>query len=279
MANWKRPVFPTVTSAYSDWLVAQNHDKAFAEETAFRFSAALGCARALGYQLAGVEESNAFDGPSLAIMEMGSLLHEDIQAAYHLAHPNALFETTGSIEDLTSGHVDIDDAEADEIVEVKTVGAYKFDLAVGLQRKGRKLGSPKGPSRAHICQGGFNAKARGRTKVRIVYITREAVSAPLGQKLGLSSTDRIAAEWLILPEVWEPIVEAELDRLRLIRQLVKDENTLPARQDFDDSGHQIIVDPDGERPFWRCNGYCQWQDRCIADGPGLIPVPVSIGAK
>jgi hypothetical protein len=272
--HWQYPsTDPVVSRAYTDALVAQDHSKAYAADTSFRFSSPRPCARAAGYGLAGVPATDAFDGPSLVVMGMGTRGHEDVQAAYAEKYPNAEFETKAQLGDLTSGHVDIDNADMDEITELKFVGAFKFDQAIGLQRKSYKRGDPKGPSLDHICQGGFNARSRGRSNVRIVYFSREAVSVPLSRKVGLTSTDRIAAEWVIPEDVWGPIVDAALSRLEDIRATVEQGN-LPDREDWDDkAGKWFEPDPDAPRPHWRCNGYCEFAHQCRMDGPGVIPIP------
>lgn len=269
---------PTVSRIYCDWLEAQDHSKAHAMDTPFRFSGAMGCARALSYDALGSETTDPMDGPSLAITAMGSLLHEDIQAAYALMHPNAKFETKATLG-ITSGHVDIDDEEADEVVEIKTVGATKFDMAVGLQRRqtfdkatGEKVKARethgKGPGIDHICQAGFNARARGRKTVRIVYISREAVSVPKAEYLNWTGLQRFAAEWTFTEDEWGPIVDAELARLDYIKASVE-EGMLPDRQDFDD-GKSITPDPD---KHWRCD-YCSHAHQCRMDGPGVVPVEI-----
>lgn len=270
-----RTVEPRIGRAYAEWLSAQDHRKDHAADTPFRFSGVMGCSRALGYQAAKLPETNPMDGSSLAITDMGSLLHEDVQMAWSQVSPSSVFETGAELGDLISGHVDIDDPASDEVVEIKTVGAYKFDLAIGLFRspgrgKPAELRSDggKGPSKAHICQGGMNAQARDRRTVRIVYISREAVSVKKAQEAGLGPIERFWAEWTFGPEVWKPLVAAETARLAKIRALVE-AGQVPDRQDFDDAGKMIRPNPDNH---WRCL-YCSFKDRCVSDGPGRIALP------
>lgn len=276
-----RPVTPRVGQVFAEWMVDQDHSKAHAAVTPFRFSGVMGCARALGYSAAGLAETDPMDGSSLAITGMGSLLHEDIQEAVKLRWPTAQFETKGAIGDLISGHVDIDDPDYDESIEIKTVGAYKFDQSIGLRRSpGRgkpayiKEEGGDGPSMGHICQAGFNARAHGRSIVRIVYLSREAVSVKKARQAGLSSIDRFWAEWTFSEDQWGPLVDAEIVRLEGIRASVK-AGVIPERQDFDDNGNQFEPDPE---THWRCDGYCQFAYQCEMDGPGVIAVPVQIKA-
>ena len=265
---------PKIGEAYSEWMSAQDHHKDHAALTTFRFSGVMGCSRQLGYLAAGYEQSDPMDGSSLAITAMGSLLHEDIQEAIAKRWPDATFEGRGQVGDLISGRYDVDLPEDDELVELKTVGAYKFDLAIGLFRSPGK-GQParlrsdggKGPSLAHICQGGFNAAAHGRSTVRIVYVSREAVSVQKADEAGLDHIARFWAEWTFEPKVWEPLVLAETERLAKIRALV-DDGQLPDRSDIDDNGKPMKIDI---TKHWRCK-YCSFAQKCKADGPGRIAI-------
>lgn len=270
-----RSADPTIGQAFAEWMVAQDHHKDHAAATPFRFSSVMGCARQLGYVAAGVESTDPMDGASLAITGMGSLLHEDIQKAVAERWPNATFEGKGSVGDLISGHYDIE--YGDEIVEIKTVGAYKFDLSIGLRRSAG-YGKPAyikpeggaGPDESHICQAGFNALAHGKSTVRIVYLSREAVSVQKAAEAGLSSVDRFWAEWVFTEDVWRPLVDAERARLEAIR-LAVDAGFIPDRQDFD-HGKEITPDPDNG--WWRCL-YCSHAHQCKLDGPGPIPIELS----
>ena len=271
-----RTAEPKIGQAFSEWMVAQDHHKDHAGLTTFRFSGVMGCTRQLGYYAAGAEESDPMDGSSLAVTAMGSLLHEDIQAAIAIRWPDATFEGRGQVGDLISGHYDVDLPDDDELIEIKTVGAYKFDLSIGLFRSPGK-GQParlrtdggKGPSLAHICQGGFNAAAHGRSRtVRIVYVSREAVSVQKADEAGLGPIERFWAEWTFGREVWEPLVKNETERLAKIRALVAD-GQLPDRSDLDDNAKPVKIDID---THWRCK-YCSFAQRCKMDGPGRIAIP------
>ena len=163
------------------------------------------------------------------------------------------------------------------MIEIKTVGGYKFDRSIGLFRSPGR-GQParmrpeggEGPSKPHICQAGANARAIGRATVRIVYLSREAVSVKKSEQAGLKGVDRFWAEWTFPESVWGPLVEAETIRLEKIRTLVGN-GMLPDRQDFDDDGKMIKVDPE---THWRCD-YCSFAHRCKMDGSGRIPVLLS----
>ena len=267
---------PIIGQAFSEWMLAQDHEKDHAADTPFRFSSVMDCSRKLGYYLAGREPSDPMDGSSLAVTAMGSLLHEDIQKAIKERWPDATFEGKGSVGDLISGHYDA--LTDSEVIEIKTVGAYKFDLSIGLFRSPGR-GQParmrpeggQGPSKSHICQAGFNAVAHGRSNVRIVYLSREAVSVNKAQEAGLGPIDRFWAEWTFSEEEWGPLVQAETKRLTKIRALVE-AGQIPGRSMYDDKTGKFS-EPDPEKhPL--C-GYCSFEHLCKMDGPGRVAVELS----
>lgn len=276
---------PKIGQAFAEWMVAQNeaeHQAHVAERPAdmppFSFSSVMDCSRKLGYKAAGLEQTDEMDGASLAVTKMGRLLHVDVQSAVEGRWPHARFEVLGVVGDLVWGYVDIDNPDEDEVGEIKSVGAYKFDLANGYFRSPGR-GQParvrpeggQGPSKSHICQGGFNAVAHGRSKVRIIYLSREAVSVNKAEEMGIGSLDRFWAEWVFTEEEWAPLVTAEVERLTKIRALV-DAGMLPGRSMYDDkTGKYSEPDPD-KHPL--CN-YCSQQHRCKLDGPGRVPVALS----
>jgi hypothetical protein len=275
---------PRIGQVFAEWMVEQNDAEGEAHRAkrpegmpTFSFSAVMGCSRAAGYKAAGLPATDPMDGASLAITNMGRVLHTDMQDAVAKRWPNATFEGHSVVDDLIWGYYDIDDPDADESIELKTVGAYKFDLSIGLFRSpGRgkpafmKPAGGQGPSKSHICQGGLNARGKGRSNVRIVYLSREAVSVKKAEEAGLDSIGRFWAEWVFGREVWEPLVDAELIRLAKIRDLVVG-GILPDRSDLDDDGKTVKINRD---TWWRCK-YCPQAQRCVVDGPGRIPVELS----
>ena len=273
-----RTTTPKIGQAFTEWMLEQDHHKDHAGDTPFRFSDVMNCSRQLGYKAAGLPMTDAMDGSSLAVTAMGSLLHEDIQKAVAARWPDMTFEGKGIVRDLISGHYDIDDPEGDESIEIKTVGAYKFDLSIGLFRSPGR-GQParmrpeggQGPSTSHICQGGFNARAHGRSTVRIVYLSREAVSVNKAEEAGLGSVERFWAEWTFPESSWGPLVDAETIRLEKIRALIAG-GILPDRQAFDDKTNKAFKPEPG---VWPLCGYCAQEHRCRVDGPGRVAIAIS----
>lgn len=276
---------PELGQVFAEWMVEQNEEEGETHKAErpegmprLTFSQSMKCSRQLGYKVAGLEPTDPMDGSSLAVTRMGRLLHEEIQEAVISTYLTAECETIGTVGDLIWGYVDIDNPELDEVVEIKTVGAFAFDMAIGLTRspgKGKpayiKEAGGQGPRIGDICQGGFNAVAHGRKNVRIIYLSREAVSIGKAEQAGLGSVERFWAEWLIPFDDWMPLVQAETERLAKIRADVES-GLLPQRMGYDErAGKFIQVDPEK----WPLCGYCPQQHRCKMDGPGLVPVALS----
>lgn len=282
--SWRQPVIePVFTDSHIRELIVRHHTqapKAKAFDTPFRYSDSGGCVRQLAYKALGIEPDDDTSASGLAVMDLGTMAHEALQEAIGRRYPDAEFEVPTQIDGLISGHCDavaVIDGER-TLFEFKTQGAYAFDKAIGLNRKGRKLGSPSGPNTSYIIQAGLNALALGCTQVVIGYFSKEAVSAPLAADTGMRPLDRIVAEWNVPRDVWEPLATAELDRLFSVTEGL-DAGLLPPRYYIDDDGSTAEADPGAKYAYWRCRGYCGYRARCEADGPGVVPVPVEIRAR
>lgn len=272
--NWKIPVEPTITQDYCDALLAEDHHKPHAFDTTFRYSSVAGCARAGSYDALRFEPTDPMDGPAIAVTGLGSEGHEKVQNAYLALHPDAEAEVASHIGDLISGSADI--VHGPEVVEIKFLGGFAWDMAGGYIRFGKYKGhsnkGPKGPKRPHIIQAGMNAKALGCETIRLVYISREAISIPLAEQLGLNPVERFATEWVIPRSVWEPLVDEELERLHRIRNGVERGGRMAPRIWSDDDGKEKLLDPDTD--VFPCL-YCRHLGRCRQDGPGFIPVEIT----
>lgn len=282
--TWRWPITePLFMDSHAKELVAKalsEPSKAQAFDTFTRYSAACACSRQLAYSALGVEPDETMDYAGQIVMDLGTTEHEKLQAAIERRFPGAQFEVPSRHGDLTSGHCDA--YLPPYLLEIKTVGAYAFDKAIGLNRKARKLENPEGPKLSHIVQAGLNAAALGCSVVVIGYLSKEAVSAPLAEQCGMRPIDRILAEWAIPEENWRPLVEAELQRITDAASLVEN-GYLPERIEPDDRGVVRTLNPEATSYrdagyWWRCNGYCGYRYRCTQDGPGVVPIPVGIGA-
>lgn len=277
MTDWRYPVaVPTFTDSYARELVeraASEPEKPQAFDTFTRYSSAGACARQMAYRYLGAPPDRLMDPAGEVVMDLGTMLHELLQDAIGRRFPDAEFEVPTRIGHLVSGHCDA--VLAPLLFEYKTVGAYAFDKAIGLNRKGYRMGTPEGPKIAHVIQAGLNARALDCTTLVIGYLSKEAVSAPLAEKVGMRPLDRILAEWEIAEHVWEPLVDKELARIESAYDIVQ-HGVLPERIEVMDDGSHVVIDPLAQRPHWRCNGYCPFRYRCEEDGPGTVSIPVEL---
>jgi hypothetical protein len=219
-------------------------------------------------------------------MGLGTMTHKALEEAIPVAFPGAQVEVRVVVEDFASGSADIlleitnDDRGELVLIEMKTVNGYKFKT-----RATTFDGPPQGPDQAHKVQGAIYAKALDADRLVVLYLSMENVSPKLANKSVAGEAGRFSAEWHYTRDEFLPLAEAELRRARRIVQFI-DEGRLPPRSSPEIPSGARIVDPDGgiwnlmvrdqnaaegERiartgSTWIC-GYCDFRDRCIADGP------------
>lgn len=285
MSDYRWPVAePDVVDSYVRELAdkaASEGEKAKAFDTPFRCSSVHSCGRKQVYSALGLEPDTKTDRASLVVMDLGTVVHELVQDAVGRRYPDAQFECQVTVSGLVSGHCDIWLPSRSEVVELKTVGRYAYEEAMGVThpRPGRQSAreTPFGPKLGHITQAAMYAWGLGAETVRIGYICKEAFSPGIQERMGLSVLDRVMAEWVIPKAVWAPLAKAELLRLADLKAYV-DGGFIPERIAVDDHGHQTQIDPEAEqrralyRESWMCRGFCGYRDRCIADGPAAAPV-------
>ena len=261
------------------------------------------CARQLSYKTAGVEPDQPQGGTSALVFALGNTIGDMVAEGIARDFPEALviaenpihFDGKGiepnepviietSAGDLPMvGFSDVDIThEIRDVVEVKSTGQYGFTMQTG---RGYRGGTPEGPKPGHYGQGAIYAKQVEADRLVMLYVNRD----PLSAKQCDNDIDRIAAEWHYTPDEFIPFADAELARLRGIFGLVKD-GTAAARRipgtpaeitDPSTGGWVKYGEPaeDEEDPpvlmfgnAYEC-GYCPHIDRCIADGPGRVPLP------
>lgn len=232
--------------------------KATAAGTRFRHSNAGKCARLLGYVAAGIPASDAMDLTGVWNTRLGTLIHEEWQAAL-TEHAQTLWpdhEVTVEVEPTLqvdgfdgSGHADAvitvygagapviepgqhgedpEPGEADDLVifyELKSVGGFAFKAAIGKARRGTP---PEGPKSEHVVQAALGGLARNADQAVVGYLAKECVSVKMAD--GLDPIDRFSAEWTFDRDTYEPIARAEVDRVTRILALLDDEGQLPARK-------------------------------------------------
>lgn len=279
--------YPVTVPAFVDALAAQIVDEAIAEgpkptafDTRLRFSGAGKCSRQIAYNALGAP-GDGIDPSGLHVAWVGTRYHEWFQAALQKRYPGCEIEVKGHLPELTdSGSADaiIRDVPTlgDVAFELKTKSSFQFDQAMGYMRKAWNPTDPKGPAYEVILQAGLNAAANDCTTLVIGYVTFENISIGAAEKLGLRHLDRFLAEWHIPQDVWVPMVDREMERLRFILDCVNF-GTLPEREVYGETDdHDLVtLDPEASKVPWFCQ-YCNFRTQCTADGPGLVPVPVEL---
>lgn len=246
------------------------------EGTPFRHSDAAKCARALSFKFAGVPRTEEPDASGLWNFAVGDYGHEVFQAAVRRYFgDNATVEVTcfDEMHPFASGHADAEIVTEDGervVYELKTVGGFAYKMAVG------ERGAAQGPKHDHIVQGALNALARNADRLVIGYLSKEAISAQTAGRKGFDELGRFMAEWSFPREEFEPIAEAELERIAEILALVEG-GELAARKipDPELPKGALIVDPSKGRweirdrdgmladtgSWWAC-AYCDFRTVC-----------------
>ena len=298
------------------WANDRDDDKPTAHGTPFRHSDAGKCARAISYTAAGIPKSDPMDITGVWNTRLGTLIHDEWQAALQARWPDAEVEVTCAMVGADgSGHIDAVIRELREIThspdgmlispdvsakreyriayELKTVGGFAFKGAVGAARKGTPA---EGPKAAHLLQAALNGRAVDADEVVVGYLAKECISATVAKRFGITDdVGRFAAEWTLTREQYEPLADGEAARVAGVLALV-DEGTLAARKSPEMPPGAEVTDPasgawtqhlttaEGERVLadtgstWECD-YCPYQSLCATTEAGRIPVSSVVAPK
>jgi hypothetical protein len=272
---------PFITNLLGDELLQKARiPKPTARNTPLRYSSAHSCARQQSYAAFGAEVTEPVDFSGAWVMGVGTIIHEQLQEAIGRKYPTAEFEASSQIDQI-SGSCDalidskslFDEHDDDYCVfELKTMGTYSFDQQVGWNRMRGTVGAAKGPALKAITQAGMNALGLERERgIRVNWvimgsITFEALSKQKSEKLQISDTDRVMAEFWLDRHEWEGWAWAEINRMEAIADRIEN-GLLADRQAIDDTGTLIELDPKGSA--WNC-AYCQYRTLCTQDGPGTV---------
>lgn len=281
-----------VQALAEQWESTSDSDKPTALGTRVRHSDAGKCSRAIAYTAAGIAKSDPMDLTGVWNTSLGTLIHEQWQAALLERYPDAEIEPKVGHDDLdASGHLDAVIRTDDKVIvyELKTIGGFGFKAAVGKMRKGTPA---EGPKTEHMLQAALSGLAVNADEVVIGYLAKECISVNAAGDL--DELGRFAAEWTLTREQYEPLAHAEKARLNGILSVL-DGGELAARKfpnglipqraeivdpstgrweehSTDDTGEPIITDTG---TFWSCN-YCSFQTLCTKTEPGRIPVDVAV---
>jgi hypothetical protein len=276
---------PIITSALAlEWHERSQVPKPTALGTKFRFSSAYGCGRQQGYAAFEATPTEPMDEAGAWVTGLGTLIHESVQEAIARKFPSAQFEVasgddviSGSCDALISVHdVGSHYGGTHVLWELKTMGTYSFDKQVGWNRMRGEFKSPEGPAQKAVTQAGMNALMieQRNPDIRIESlvlgsITFESLSKQKADKMGVWGLNRFLAEFTIPRSEWEPLAQAEFDRVSGLSYNVE-HGYLPDRIALDDDGNFITLNPD-RSSNWQCE-YCAFKTTCRQDGPGQVYV-------
>lgn len=258
-------VMPRYVTAHLDRLrTMQQAGKPTAKGTRLRHSSAGSCSRALAFEALGVPTTNAWEDASLWVADLGTAAHETIQQSWVERYGDEIAcETKQGWDDLDlSGHNDAD--HLDRTIEIKTMGASGFDIAVGVWRDFRspKLKEPAGPKVSHRIQGALNAVAAGSDELVLVYFCTDPIHRKVAERLGLEDWQRFGAEWTFYRDEFEPWAHIERERMRRVLAQV-DAGIIPPCE-YPTSPEQETLKPLapvlGADKF-PC-GWCNWRTLC-----------------
>lgn len=246
--------------------------------TMLRYSGAYGCLRKMGYDWFEAEYTEPLTPAGGWQMQLGTLIHEAVQAAIAERFPNAMFEASTQVNEFLSGSCDAfvpDTPLGNVLYELKTMGTYAFDQQTGLKRGYGKLTftNAQGPKQGAIVQAGMNAlgmEARGLVIDTLVLgsLTLETVSEKMLRQLNLRDFARFGAEFHLPREFWYPMTMSEITRLSEAGEAL-DLGYLPDRWAKDDHGNDLKLNPLGDN--WQCS-YCPYQTLCVTDREGQVRI-------
>lgn len=250
--------------------------RATATGTRLRASAALTCARQMGFAILGVPETRVIPPEVLMAFDVGQKFHTRLQEVM-VEQLNATVEVVGDYGDIAdlSCHADavydrkiynpgVDEADWPNqkvLVEIKTISGFGFLICVGARRSDEGAG----PKTEHVAQAAIcaNAPNINAQVLHMVYVDKDKHSiaewfldmdTPLDRYEGLTPRE---------------LAEAEIERMRGVLGRL-DSGMLPARHIPGVGRVQTVPDPDGRGNPWNCR-YCGWNALCKP----MAPIPLS----
>ena len=238
------------------------------EGTRFRASMAGNCLRQLGYYAIGAEVSDPPTPADLYRMNVGTMLHEILQA---VAFEGAQMEVPFEIPAISlSGSADVWYPDSKTVIEVKSAGGFPF----------KKIGVfniAEGPKDNHLRQVALAAHALGAETIVVLYIGLETVNRGDMEKYGLTDQQRWLAEYVYSYEDLKPLALKEIGRISAATAVL-DAGSLPERHmpDMPDGATINKPKPNSGKPtwtvvedgvvtdtgtHWACD-YCRYQTLC-----------------
>jgi hypothetical protein len=261
--------------------------KPTAAGTLMRVSDTGSCLRQRGFAAAGIPECEEIDAATLLAFQLGTSIHESLQAAVARMWPAAQIETpidlshTGvSLSGHTDGMWEIPAHSANSVIlEAKTVG--------GWAAKNVWL---NGPKRADVAQAALYASGTDSAAVLMVYVAKEKAWASKALPSGINPGDM--REWLL--PLHEPddmfdglsphdLALQELGWFAEAEQSVT-EGFLPRAQAPNDEGVLEFVEYPGpygvqsKGGYWGCR-YCRHNRTCAEVGPAAVELEVAVNMR
>ncbi len=274
---------PVVSEWYAQYIGDGNDTREFAiPGSRWRASQAGDCSRAIAYKIAGLEVTNPVTVADAWRFNVGSLLHDHIQAVILKRWPGSEVEVKVRIGEDGSGHADclvVKDDGTRVAVEIKTINGTGFKAStVGKS----KSALPEGARVSAILQGALCAASMDPQPEQMVvaYFSLENI-APYAAKTLASEMHRFSAQWTFSRDEYLTLAEDEIRRLDRIVQItdklgpqavpriIPDPSLPPHRVQNAASGLLHIIDPEtgdylrSDRT-WRCD-YCGHREQCIED--------------
>lgn len=258
-------MLPRVQEIVADYLAAERDKRedrlSVLEGLHSRVSSSGKCARAIGFQISGLEPTDPPAIDSLINFYIGDAIHDAVQSAIVTRWPDAQTETLGVIGNYLEGHSDVlytaEDCEK-VACEIKSVSDFAFELATGatLKSNGRwrkKNREAEGPKTEHLKQAAIYAIMHDAKYVAIVYVRKTA-----------AKNEPIFHEWRYTIDGLLETAYEEIERHRTIVNMVKD-SLMPDRE-FEG---KIILNP--SKVKWPCE-YCSYRAACIELGAGEVEI-------
>jgi hypothetical protein len=246
--------------------------------------ASMRCNRQLWYALRDEPKSRELGLADYWRFGMGHIVHEMLQRIAADLFDDAEAEVLVDLRPIGvpgSSHADFVMTYKGKklVVEIKSVTGFPFKM-----RATTFKGPPQGPSLAHILQPALAAEALDADGIVVAYLALEPVGPQLALAYSDSDAGRFAAEWHYTVEELQPWVKAEIERIKEVAAAAANPDSVPVPRYLFDldvpkgaritdpaNGLWVAVEGPGSKVItdtgdhWLC-AYCDWHDRCIADG-------------
>ena len=259
--------YPEITSLLVSKIMADNARrgaKPTAMGTRMRYSDAGRCLKQRAFKAYGYEPTNPMDPPGHWVTWLGEQVHKALQAVLVDTYGELVsIEHASQIDGLDcSGSSDATFffPASKRVYELKTMGEYKFDSSVGVNRLARRSQEPKGPGASSKLQGALNALAQDADLLTIAHLSFSAFSKQLSEDIGVTDLDRFMAEWTYEREEWEPWALEETGRMAGLLVDI-DNGYLPVPMAVNDDFSVSKLNPNIQNPKWNCV-YCDYFDLC-----------------